>query len=136
MRLCKHNSCIITRITEINVRSFINMNYIFIIRDLNLVTWSANYLWINIFMVAPRGVKKKFFLTLSSLKKKLKKFFLCDLMVNLNKFSLLVGHNYWKKSKNQTKKMEAHHSKDHRRIDFEPLVTEEEVRLVKARKFH
>jgi hypothetical protein len=32
--------------------------------------------------------------------------------------------------------MEAHHSKDHRRIDFEPLVTEEEVRLVKARKFH
>jgi len=57
-------------------------------------------------------------------------------MINLNKFSLLVGHNYWKKSKNQTKKnggplfkrMEAYHSKDHRRIDFEPLVTEEEVR--------
>jgi len=34
------------------------------------------------------------------------------------------------------KRMKAHHSKDHRIIDFEPLVTEEEVRLVKARKFH
>jgi len=32
--------------------------------------------------------------------------------------------------------MEAHHSKAHRRIDFEQLVTEEEVRLVKAWKFH
>ena len=30
----------------------------------------------------------------------------------------------------------AHHSKAHRGIDFEQLVTEEEVRLVKAWKFH
>ncbi len=30
----------------------------------------------------------------------------------------------------------AHHSKAHRGIDFEHLVTEEEVRLVKAWKFH
>ncbi len=29
-----------------------------------------------------------------------------------------------------------HHSKAHRGIDFEQLVTEEEVRLVKAWKFH
>jgi hypothetical protein len=38
-------------------------------------------------------------------------------------------HIYW------SYKMEAHHSKAHRGIDFEPLVTEEEVRLVKAWKF-
>ncbi len=30
----------------------------------------------------------------------------------------------------------AHHSKAHRGIDFEQLVTEEEVRLVKALNFH
>jgi hypothetical protein len=39
-------------------------------------------------------------------------------------------HIYWSYN------MGAHHSKDHRGIDFEPLVTEEEVRLVKAWKFH
>ena len=37
-------------------------------------------------------------------KNRKKKFFFVILMINLNKFSLLVGHNYWKKSKNQTKK--------------------------------
>jgi hypothetical protein len=39
-------------------------------------------------------------------------------------------HIYWSYN------MEAHHSKAHRGIDFEQLVTEEEVRLVKAWKFH
>jgi len=39
-------------------------------------------------------------------------------------------HIYWSYN------MEAHHSKTHKGIDFEPLVTEEEVRLVKAWKFH
>ncbi len=39
-------------------------------------------------------------------------------------------HIYWSYN------MEAHHSKAHRGIDLEPLVTEEEVRLVKAWKFN
>jgi hypothetical protein len=39
-------------------------------------------------------------------------------------------HIYWSYN------MEAHHSKAHRGIDFEQLVTDEEVRLVKAWKFH
>ena len=39
-------------------------------------------------------------------------------------------HIYWSYN------MEAHHSKAHRETDFETLVTEEEVSLVKAWKFY
>ena len=79
-------------------------------------------------------------------KKGKKKFFFVFLMINLNKLYFLVGHNYWKKIKKSDYQkcnhacimhvLTAHHSKAHRGIDFEQLVTEEEVRLVKAWKFH
>jgi len=47
--------------------------------------------------VGPRCVKKKFCDTWSvgqKRKNRKKKFFFVILMINLNKFSLLVGHNY------------------------------------------
>jgi hypothetical protein len=82
----------------------------------------------------------------SKTQKRKKKIFFVFLIINLNKLYFLVGHNYWKKNKKSDYQkcnhacimhfLTAHHSKAHRGIDFEQLVTGEEVRLVKARKFH